>query len=196
VPYAPDGNANVDSSPANVRRACRCEPWPSGIEQSISIISSASIRTFRSRKQRAMAELGFRGQVRTLGCRKPARKRCDERRRSIHRGVQSEYSLWTRDVETTCTSHLPRTGNTFVRTSARSRILDGRDPKTRGPRSERLAATNLASERQTLRANLRLLKPLRRRRRKRRYSSAISARVGASQGEDMVPIPGTKRVRS
>ena len=111
--------------------------------------------------------------------------------------LQSEYSLWSRDPEDGLLPLLRELGIGFVPYSpARPRLPHRRDPLDRRPRRRRLPPRpTRASPARTSPANLRLVDEV----------EAVAAEVGATpaqvalawllaQGDDIVPIPGTKRV--
>ena len=144
----------------------------------------------------AMAELVKEGKVRYLGL-SEAGPRTIERAHKVHpiTALQTEYSLWTRDVEDEILPTVRRLGIGFVPYSplgrglltGRVRSLDDIAPNDRRRIHPRFHAGNLEK-------NLELLAPLQR----------IADRLGATtaqvalawllaQGEDIVPIPGTKQ---
>ncbi|MFF7249402.1 aldo/keto reductase [Embleya sp. NPDC008237] len=111
--------------------------------------------------------------------------------------VQSEYSLWTRDVEGGLLATLRELGIGFVAYSPLGRgfltgTLTSADAFAEGDyrrSSPRFQAENFT-------ANLALVEPLRRLARARGVSPAQLALAWLlSRGEDVVPIPGTKRSR-
>lgn len=146
----------------------------------------------------AMAELVKEGKVRFLGLSEAA-PRTIERAHKVHpiTALQTEYSLWTRDVEDEILPTVRRLGIGFVPYSPLGRgfltgrfkdpqSLDASDYRTRTPRFQ---GENLVT-------NLALLKEV----------EALAAEKGATpgqialawvmaQGDDIVPIPGTKRRR-
>ncbi len=146
----------------------------------------------------AMAELVHAGKVRFLGLSEAAPATI-RRAHAVHpiSALQTEYSLWTRDVEDAILPTVRELGIGFVAYSPLGRgFLTGRfrtpadlpegDYRVRSPRFQ---PDNFAANR-TLAARV----------------EAIAARIGATpaqlalawvlaQGRDVVPIPGTKRVR-
>lgn len=144
----------------------------------------------------AMAELVKEGKVRHLGL-SEASPRTIERAHKVHpiSALQTEYSLWTRDVEDEILPTVRRLGIGFVPYSPLGRgFLTGRfkseqslDPADYRRNAPRFQGENFAQ-------NLVLLKEV----------EALAAEKGATagqialawvmaQGEDVVPIPGTKR---
>lgn len=145
----------------------------------------------------AMAELVKEGKVRFLGL-SEASPRTTERAHKVHpiTALQTEYSLWTRDVEDEILPTVRRLGIGFVPYSPLGRgFLTGRfkdqqslDPTDYRARTPRFQGENFAR-------NLSLLKEV----------EALAAEKGATsgqialawvmaQGDDIVPIPGTKRI--
>ena len=146
----------------------------------------------------AMADLARAGKVRFLGLSEAAPATI-RRAHATHpiSALQTEYSLWTRDVEDTILATVRELGIGFVAYSPLGRgFLTGRfrtpadlpegDYRARSPRFE---PANFAANR-TLAARV----------------EAVAARLGAApaqlalawvlaRGRDIVPIPGTKRVR-
>src|SRR6266403_1079328 len=101
--YGPaDGIRGVDSSPENVRRACDASLQRLGIE-TIDLYYQHRVDPNVPIEETvaAMAELVSQGKVRTLGL-SEAGPETLRRAAKVHpiAALQSEYSLWTRDVET------------------------------------------------------------------------------------------------
>ena len=133
----------IDSSPANVRRACDGSLRRLGIDRidlyyqhrvdpSVPIEETAD----------AVAELVKEGKVRALGLSEAGPETLRRAAKVLPVSVlQSEYSLWTRDVETNGVLATCRElGIAFVAYSPLGRgFLTGAIPKKLGPRSQRLA---------------------------------------------------------
>src|SRR6266853_1417406 len=98
----PDGTRGVDSSPENVRRACDASLKRLGIE-SIDLFYQHRVdpKVPIEDTVGAMAELVSAGKVRALGL-SEAGPNTLRRAAKVHpiAALQSEYSLWSRDVET------------------------------------------------------------------------------------------------
>jgi aryl-alcohol dehydrogenase-like predicted oxidoreductase len=145
----------------------------------------------------AMAELVAAGKVRALGLSEVTVDEA-ERAHAIHpvAAIQSEMSLWTRDalaaVVPWCASHGARfvpfspLGRGFLTGSISASAFDERDFRARNPRFTAEAVT----------ANQAIVDQVR----------SVAERAGATpaqvalawtlaQGEHVVPIPGTKRLR-
>ena len=144
----------------------------------------------------AMAELVREGKVRYIGL-SEASPRTIERAHAVHpiAALQTEYSLWTRDVEDGILPTVRRLGIGFVPYSPLGRgFLTGRfttqealDPDDYRRHTPRFQGENFAR-------NLALLKEV------EALATEKSATPGQialawvmAQGEDIVPIPGTKR---
>jgi aryl-alcohol dehydrogenase-like predicted oxidoreductase len=146
----------------------------------------------------AMAELVAAGKVRYLGISEASAERI-RKAHAVHplTAVQTEYSLWSRDVETEILPTIRELGIGLVAYSPLGRgFLTGTitsvdqlaDNDVRRARLPRFQAENLAR-------NVQLVNRL----------AEIARRVGATnaqvalawllaQGDDIVPIPGTRRV--
>ncbi len=148
----------------------------------------------------AMAELVSAGKVRTIGL-SEAGPETLRRAAKIHpvAALQSEYSLWTRDVETNGVLATCRElGVTFIPYSPLGRgfltgtiqKLDDLDPmdwrRTNQPRFGE----------QALQANLKLATAVKELASEKGVTPAQLALAWVlAQGKDLVPIPGTKRLR-
>src|SRR6266481_4281905 len=99
---APDGGRGVDSSPQNVRRACDASLGRLGIE-AIDLFYQHRVDPNVPIEETvgAMAELVTAGKVRALGL-SEANPVTLRRAAKVHpiAALQSEYSLWSREVET------------------------------------------------------------------------------------------------
>ena len=191
--------SGLDSRPENVRRACDASLqrlrtdhvdllYQHRVDPEVPIEDTVG----------AMAELVRQGKVRWLGLSEasPATLR---RAHAVHpiSALQSEYSLWTRDLERGAIAACRELGVGFVAYSPLGRgfltgavlspaALEADDWRHRNPRFQPDAMA----------ANAELLAPVR----------EVAARRGCTpgqialawvlaKGEDIVPIPGTKRVR-
>ena len=196
-----DGIRGVDSSPENVRRACEASLRRLGIE-TIDLYYQHRVDPAVPIEETvgAMAELISAGKVRTIGL-SEAGPETLRRAAKVHpiAALQSEYSLWTRDVErngvlATCRE----LGITFVPYSPLGRgfltgtiqKLDDLDPsdwrRTNYPRFKDEA----------LQANLKLAEAVKELAAEKGITPAqLALSWVLAQGKDLVPIPGTKRVR-
>jgi len=199
--FSPEGIRGVDSSPANVRRACDASLQRLGIE-TIDLFYQHRVDPNVPIEETvgAMAELVSAGKIRTLGLSEAGPE--DLRRAAkIHpiAALQSEYSLWTRDVETNAVLATCRElGITFVPYSPLGRgFLTGTIKKV-----EDLDPSDWRRENQprfvgeALQANLKLATAVKELASEKGITPAQLALAWVlAQGKDFVPIPGTKRVR-
>jgi aryl-alcohol dehydrogenase-like predicted oxidoreductase len=194
----PDGGRSIDGSPENVRRS---------IEGSLQRLGTDHVDLYYQHRidpttpiedtVGALAELVAEGKVLHVGLSEAS---IDTIRRAHAvfpiTAIQTEYSLWTRDPEADLLPLLRELGIGFVPYSPLGRgfltgdirsveELDADDFRRNNPR---FAAGNLE-------ANIRIVEEV----------DAVAAEVGATaaqvalawllaQGQDVVPIPGTKRV--
>jgi aryl-alcohol dehydrogenase-like predicted oxidoreductase len=196
-----DGTRGVDSSPANVRRACDASLQRLGID-TIDLFYQHRVDPNVPIEETvgAMAQLVSAGKVRTLGL-SEAGPETLRRAAKVHpiAALQSEYSLWTRDVETNGVLATCRElGITFVPYSPLGRgFLTGTIQKV-----EDLDPTDWRRENQprfgeqALQSNLKLATAVKELAGEKGVTPAQLALAWVlAQGKDLVPIPGTKRVR-
>ncbi len=198
----PDGTRRgLDSSPGNVRRA---------VDGSLKRLGISTIDLYYQHRVDpgtpieetvgAMADLVKAGKVRALGL-SEAGPDTIRRAAKIHpiAALQTEYSLWTRDVEANSVLATCRElGITFVPysplgrgflTGAIQRIDDLDASDWRRTNYPRFAG-------QALQANLKLAAAVKELAAEKGSTPAQLALAWVlAQGEDMVPIPGTKRLR-
>ncbi len=146
----------------------------------------------------AMSELVREGKVRHLGL-SEASVETIRRAAKVHpiAALQSEFSLWTRDYQATHLPVLRELGIGFVPYSPLGRgFLTGRIKKTDGLDATDFRRRNPRFQGENLERNLGIVAGL----------EALAARKGCTpgqlalawvlaQGPDIVPIPGTKRVK-
>src|SRR5258705_598834 len=199
--FSPDGVRGVDSSPQNVRRACDASLERLGIE-TIDLFYQHRVDPNVPIEDTvgAMAELVSAGKVRTLGL-SEAGPETLRRAAKVHpiAALQSEYSLWTRDVETNGVLATCRElGITFVPYSPLGRgFLTGTIQNVNELDSTDWRRTNYPRfQEQALQSNLKLAAALKELAAERGIAPAQLALAWVlAQGRDVVPIPGTKRVR-
>ena len=195
-----NGIRSVDSTPGNVRRAC---------DASLRRLGVATIDLFYQHRVDpnvpieetvgAMAELVSAGKVRTLGLSEAGPKTL-RRAAKVHpiAALQSEYSLWTRDVATNGVLEGCRElGITFVPYSPLGRgFLTGAIQKLEDLDASDWRRTNPRFGEQALQENLKLVQTVKELAREKGVTPAQLALAWVlSEGKDIVPIPGTKRVR-
>lgn len=196
----PGGLRIVDSSPANIRRACDGSLKRLGID-TIDLYYQHRVdpKVPIEETVGAMAELVAAGKVRLLGL-SEASPDTLRRAAKIHpiAALQSEYSLLTRDVEhngvlATCRE----LGITFIPYSPLGRgFLTGKIQKLDDLDATDWRRTNPRFGEQALRANLQLAEAVKElAAEKQATASQLALAWVLAQGDDLVPIPGTKRLR-
>jgi aryl-alcohol dehydrogenase-like predicted oxidoreductase len=198
VSHSGDGPGNLDSSPANIRTA---------VEGSLQRLGTDHIDLYYQHRVDpntpiedtvgTLAELVTEGKVRHIGL-SEAGVDTIRRAHAVHpvTALQSEYSLWTRDSEAEVLPLLRELGIGFVAYSPLGRgFLTGQLRSTADFDDSDNRKTNPRFEGENFQRNLRAVEEV----------EAIAAEVGATpaqvaiawllaQGDDIAPIPGTKRV--
>jgi aryl-alcohol dehydrogenase-like predicted oxidoreductase len=189
-----------DSTPANVKRACDASLDRLGIEV-IDLFYQHRVdpKVPIEETVGAMAELVSAGKVRALGL-SEAGPETLRRAAKVHpiAALQSEYSLWTRDVETNGVLATCRElGIAFVPYSPLGRgFLTGAIQKVSDLDPTDWRRTNPRFAEEALQANLGLAEIVKDLAAKKGCTPAQFALAWVlAQGNDMVPIPGTKRLR-
>jgi aryl-alcohol dehydrogenase-like predicted oxidoreductase len=189
---------SIDGSPEYVRSACDASLQRLGVEH-IDLYYQHRVdpNTPIEDTVGAMAELVAAGKVRYLGL-SEASAETIRRAHAVHpiTAVQTEYSLWTRDVEDEILPTLEELGIALVAYSPLGRgFLSGRfnspedldegDFRRSGPRftGENLVANRKLAERVRELASEKGLTP-----------GQLALAWVLHRGEHIVPIPGTKRV--
>src|SRR5712664_124655 len=195
-----DGIRGVDSSPENVRRACDASLQRLGIE-TIDLYYQHRVDPNVPIEETvgAMAELVSQGKVRTLGL-SEAGPETLRRAAKVHpiAALQSEYSLWTRDVETNGVLDTCRElGITLVPYSPLGRgFLTGTIQKLEDLDPSDWRRTNPRFGEKALQENLKLVAAVKELANEKGVTPAQLALAWVlAQGNDLVPIPGTKRIR-
>ncbi len=146
----------------------------------------------------AMAELVRQGKVRFLGLSEAGAENI-RRAAKVHpiTALQSEYSLWTRNVETEILPTCRELGITFVAYSPLGRgFLTGTVQKTDDLSADdfRRRVPHFLGD--NFQKNLEIIPTIRRIAEHHHATAAQIALVWVlAHGKDMIPIPGTKRVR-
>jgi aryl-alcohol dehydrogenase-like predicted oxidoreductase len=197
---SPDGIRGVDSSPENVRRACDASLRRLGIE-TIDLYYQHRVDPNVPIEETigAVAKLVASGKVRMIGL-SEAGPETLRRAAKVHpiAALQSEYSLWTRDVEANGVLATCRElGITFVPYSPLGRgFLTGAIQKLEDLHPSDWRRTNPRFGEKALQENLKLAGTVKELAGAKGVTPAQLALAWVlSQGKDMVPIPGTKRVR-
>ena len=195
-----NGIRGTDSSPANVRRACDASLKRLGIEV-IDLFYQHRVDPQVPIEETvgAMGELVQQGKVRALGL-SEAGPETLRRAAKIHpiTALQSEYSLWTRDVESNGVLATCRElGITFVAYSPLGRgFLTGAIQKLDDLHPSDWRRTNPRFQEHALDANLKLAEVVKRIAVRKGCTPAQLALAWVlAQGRDVLPIPGTKRVK-
>jgi aryl-alcohol dehydrogenase-like predicted oxidoreductase len=144
----------------------------------------------------AMAELVREGKVRFLGLSEAAAENI-RRAHAVHpiTALQSEYSLWTRDPEAEILSVCRELGIGFVPYSPLGRgFLTGKIQKPEDLPQDDYRKSTPRFQGENFQRNLDLVKRVEEIAREKRCTPAQLALAWVlAQGEDIVPIPGTKR---
>jgi len=197
----PQGSTGPDGSPANARRACDASLQRLGIDV-IDLFYQHRVDPAVPIEDTvgAMAELVAAGKVRALGLSEAC---ADTLRRAtaVHpiAALQSEYSLWTRDVEENGVLDACRElGIGFVAYSPLGRgFLTGAIQKHDDLAANDFRRTNYPRLSEgALQTNLELVAAVKELAVKKACSPAQLALAWVlAQGHDIVPIPGTKRLQ-
>jgi aryl-alcohol dehydrogenase-like predicted oxidoreductase len=146
----------------------------------------------------AMAELVREGKVRFLGL-SEAGAEAIRRAHAVHpiTALQSEYSLWTRDPENEVLPVCRELGIGFVPYSPLGRgFLTGKIQKPEDLPDDDYRKTTPRFQGENFQRNLEIVKRVEEIAREKRCTPAQLALAWVlAQGEDIVPIPGTKRRR-
>jgi aryl-alcohol dehydrogenase-like predicted oxidoreductase len=196
----PGGIRSVDSSPENVRSACDGSLQRLGIE-TIDLYYQHRVdpKVPIEETVGAMAKLVTAGKVRMIGL-SEAGPETLRRAAKVHpiAALQSEYSLWSREVEANGVLATCRElGITFVPYSPLGRgFLTGAIQKLEDLDPTDWRRTNPRFGEKALQENLKLAAAVKELAREKGATPAQLALAWVlAQGEDVVPIPGTKRVR-
>lgn len=196
----PGGSRAVDSSPETVRRACDGSLKRLGID-TIDLYYQHRVDPAVPIEETvgAMAQLVAAGKVRMLGMSEAGAETL-RRAVKVHpiAALQSEYSLWSREVESNGVLATCRElGVTFVPYSPLGRgFLTGAIQKMEDLDATDWRRTNPRFSEKAMQENLKLAAAV------KDLAMAIGVTPAQlalawvlGQGPDMVPIPGTKRVR-
>ncbi len=193
-----DGSwVRVNGSPQYVREACDASLQRLGVETIDLYYQHRVDKTVPIEETvGAMAELVRAGKVRALGL-SEASADTIRRAHAVHpiAALQSEYSLWEREVETTVLATLRELGIGFVAYSPLGRgMLSGAIKSEADIPDGDYRKSSPRFQGENLRRNLELVTRVERLAREKRCTPAQLALAWLlAQGEDVVPIPGTKR---
>jgi aryl-alcohol dehydrogenase-like predicted oxidoreductase len=196
VPGA-SGPMSVDGSPEHIRNACDASLRRLGVRTiDLYYLHRADPRTPIEESVRAMAGLVTEGKVRYLGLSEVSGKTL-RRAHTVHpiTAVQSEYSLWTRDPETVVLPECRELGVGFVPFSPLGRgFFSGKVRTLEGLPENDFRRGIPRFQGQNLAANVALVDRLAAIAREKGCTPAQLALAWVlAQGEEIVPIPGTKR---
>ena len=188
----------VDGSPANARRSCEASLRRLGVDH-IDLYYPHRVDPATPIEETigAMAELVTQGKVRHIGLSEPGLDTI-RRAHSVHpiTAVQIEYSLWTRDVERDMVPLLRELGIGLVAYAPLGHgFLTGRyrNPQNLAPGDFRRSQPRFADH--NLPQNLRLVDLIEQLAAEKNITPAQLALAWVlHQGNDIVPIAGTKRV--
>jgi len=190
----------VDGSPANVRRACDASLGRLGIDV-IDLFYQHRVdpKVPIEETVGAMSELVTAGKVRALGL-SEANPETLRRAAKVHpiAALQSEYSLWSREVSVNgVLSTCRELGIGFVPYSPLGRgFLTGTIQKVSDLEPTDWRRTNPRFTEESLQNNLELAAAVKELAAKKDCSPAQFALAWVlAQGNDVIPIPGTKRMR-
>ena len=190
----------VNGKPAYVKSACEASLKRLGIDTiDLYYQHRVDLDTPIEETVGAMADLVREGTVRYLGLSEagPATLRRAVKEHTIT-ALQTEYSLWTRDVEAEILPTCRELGITFVPYSPLGRgFLTGRFKSTTDmDETDFRKKTHPRFQPENLEKNLRIVEAI------EGLASAKKCTPGQlalawclSQGEDIIPIPGTKRIQ-
>jgi aryl-alcohol dehydrogenase-like predicted oxidoreductase len=197
---AEDGTRlGIDGSPGYVRKAAEASLRRLGVEH-IDLYYQHRVdpKTPIEETVGAMAELVQAGKVRFLGLSEAAPDTL-RRAHAVHpiSALQTEYSLWTRDPEAEILPTTRALGIGFVAYSPLGRgFLTGALRSVEGLAEDDFRRFQPRFESDNLAANVAIVEAIDA---VARAHDATAAQVGLawlqSRGEDIVPIPGTKRLR-
>jgi aryl-alcohol dehydrogenase-like predicted oxidoreductase len=189
---------SIDGSPAHVHSACEASLRRLGVEH-IDLYYQHRVdpNTPIEETVGAMAELVAEGKIRHIGL-SEASAQTIRRAHAVHpiTAVQSEYSLWTRDVEEEILPTLEELGIALVAYSPLGRgFLSGRftSPDELDENDFRRYGPRFTGE--NLQQNLKLAERVKELATEKGISAGQLALAWVlNRGEHIVPIPGTKRV--
>jgi aryl-alcohol dehydrogenase-like predicted oxidoreductase len=199
VPGPPGEGNRIDGSPQHIRQACEASLRRLGVPSiDLYYLHRVDPRTPIEESVRAMASLVDEGKVRYLGLSEVSASTL-RRAFAVHpiTAVQSEYSLWTRDPERGVLPACRELGVGFVPFSPLGRgFLTGTVRSLEGLPANDFRRTLPRFMPGNLERNAALAERLKTLAAERHRTPAQLALAWVlAQGDDVVPIPGTKRVQ-
>jgi aryl-alcohol dehydrogenase-like predicted oxidoreductase len=196
--FSPDGKRSVNGRPEYVRSACEGSLQRLGVDH-IDLYYQHRVDPDVPIEETvgAMADLVRQGKVRYLGLSEAAAGTI-RRAHKVHpiTAVQSEYSLWTRDYEDDVIPTLRELGIGFVPFSPLGRGMLSATIRTVDEfgKGDMRARISPRFERENFDRNLRVVDRLKQIADEKKITpSQLALAWVLAQGDDMVPIPGTKR---
>ena len=190
-------NPRLDGSPDTVRRSINGSLKRLGTDHvDLYYLHRVDPQTPIEETVGAMAELVREGKVRHLGLSESVgRDAAPCARRSPDRSAQTEYSLWTRDVEAEILPTVREFGIGFVAYAPLGRgFLTGRFAKPDEFATDDFRASNPRFQGENFELNRRIVDKVREVAGEKGCTLAQLALAWVlAQGRDVVPIPGTKR---
>jgi len=198
-PHNPSGRT-VDGSAAHVREACDASLKRLKVQHiDLYYLHRADPKTPIEETAGAMAELVRAGKVRYLGLSEVSPATL-ERAHRVHpiTALQTEYSLWTRDPEQGALAACERLGVGFVPYSPLGRgFLTGALRRPEDFAADDWRRSNPRFQGENFRRNLALVDKVESLARDKGCTTAQLALAWVlAQGEHLVPIPGTRRVKN
>jgi aryl-alcohol dehydrogenase-like predicted oxidoreductase len=195
----PNGKRRLDNSPDYVRSACDASLKRLGVDViDLYYVHRVDVNHPIEETVEAMAGLVKAGKVKALGL-SEASAATLRRAHAVHpiSALQTEYSLWTRDVEKDILPACRELGVTFVPYSPLGRgILTGAITKTTDLAANDFRRISPRFQGENFDANLGLVEKLRALAAEKQCTLAQLALAWLLyQGNDIVPIPGTKRIK-
>ncbi len=189
----------VDNSPDYIRSACEASLRRLGVEAiDLYYIHRLNLETPLEDSIGALAELVRQGKVKAIGLSEVSAQTL-RKAAALHpiAAVQSEYSLWTRDPEEGVLAVCREVGASFVAYSPLGRgFLTGQitSDASLDPKDFRRSNPRFVDE--NMQRNLRIVETVQQLAAHKQCTPAQLALAWLlAQGEDIIPIPGTKRIK-
>jgi aryl-alcohol dehydrogenase-like predicted oxidoreductase len=195
-----EGNRGIDGSPEHVRRACDASLKRLGVEV-IDLFYQHRVDSDVAIEETvgAMSELVQAGKVHHLGL-SEASSETIERAHAVHpiSALQSEYSLWTRDIESDVLPTCRSLGIGFVPYSPLGRgFLTGAITSTEDLAEDDWRRHHPRFQQGNIERNRELVARIEELAATKRVSTSELALAWVlAQGDDVVPIPGTRRIKN
>lgn len=197
IAFSSDGTRSINGKPEYVRGACDASLKRLGIDTiDLYYQHRVDLNTPIEETVGAMAELVQAGKVRYLGLSEAGAKTI-RRAHAVHpiSALQTEYSLWSRDAEDEILPTTRELGIGFVAYSPLGRgFLTGQIRKPSDLAADDWRHTSPRFQGENFQKNLDLVTKIEELAEKRKVkASQLALAWVLAQGEDIVPIPGTKR---